>query len=100
MALLLSLKRRNVSPGPTSSEMARFGDVIMEVDNETSSYADIFEPVDGFAAGPLVEHSYLRLPDVPGSGCQANATVDRWWRSVAEECTQFIKENVSDYGCN
>ncbi len=80
--------------------MAWFGDVIMEVDNETSSYADIFEPCDGFAAGPPVEHSYLRLPDVPGSGCQANTKLDRWWRSVVEEHTQSIKENVSDYGCN
>jgi hypothetical protein len=69
-------------------------------DTGTASYVDIFEPGDGVAAGHLVEHCYLRLPDVPDSRCQANTKLDRWWRSVVEEHTQSIKENVSDYGCN
>ena len=36
------------------------------------SYPDVFKPFGGFAAGIPVEDGYVRLPDVPGVGFEAN----------------------------
>lgn len=47
------------------------------------SYPGVFQPFGGFADGIAVENSYVRLPDLPGIGCEAKANLYRLLRSLA-----------------
>ena len=46
------------------------------------AYPDVFRPFGGFADGTEVEGGYIRLPDVPGIGFEANTELYRLLRSV------------------
>lgn len=47
------------------------------------SYPDVFQPFGGFADKVPVEDSYVRLPDTPGIGFEAKASLWRVMKSVA-----------------
>jgi L-alanine-DL-glutamate epimerase-like enolase superfamily enzyme len=47
------------------------------------SYPDVFQPFGGFADKMPVEKSYVRLPDIPGIGFEAKASLYRVMRSLA-----------------
>ena len=49
------------------------------------SYPDVFAPFGGFADDCPVENSYVRLPDIPGIGFEAKATLYRVMRPLAED---------------
>jgi L-alanine-DL-glutamate epimerase-like enolase superfamily enzyme len=47
------------------------------------SYPDVFQPFGGFADGTPVEDSYVTMPDVPGIGFEAKASLYRVMKAVA-----------------
>ena len=47
------------------------------------SYPDVFQPFGGFADKMPVEESYVRLPEVPGIGFEAKASLWRVMKSLA-----------------
>lgn len=47
------------------------------------SYPDVFQPFGGFADNVPVEESYVRLPDTPGIGFEAKASLWRVMKSLA-----------------
>ncbi|RPI41509.1 MAG: mandelate racemase [Betaproteobacteria bacterium] len=47
------------------------------------SYPDVFQPFGGFADRMPVEESYVRLPDIPGIGFEAKASLWRVMKSLA-----------------
>ena len=49
------------------------------------SYPDVFAPFGGFADDCPVENSYVRLPDIPGIGFEAKATLYRVMRPLAAD---------------
>ena len=47
------------------------------------SYPDVFQPFGGFADDTPVENSYVPMPDVPGVGFEAKASLYRVMKSLA-----------------
>ena len=47
------------------------------------SYPDVFQPFGGFADNTPVNDSYIRMPDVPGIGFEAKATLYRVMKPLA-----------------
>jgi L-alanine-DL-glutamate epimerase-like enolase superfamily enzyme len=46
------------------------------------AYPEVFKPFGGFADGTRVENGYIRLPDLPGIGFEANSELYRLLRSA------------------
>ncbi len=49
------------------------------------SYPEVFEPFCGFADGIAVEDSYVGLPDIPGIGFEARATLYAEFKRLVED---------------
>jgi hypothetical protein len=48
------------------------------------SYPDVFQPFGGFADNTPVVNSYVTMPDVPGVGFEAKASLFKVMKALAE----------------